>query len=327
MANIFKNWIFNQLPKYHQINDSYKDINQDGLLKRFLQVPGLELDENIIPFIDNFLSLIDFVNCDEKYLPLIGSILGYPPSLDGTSETYRKLLAYVVAIYKIKGTLQSFQILFNLLGLSVIIVEDTPGNGIHYDQTNVKYDNTPMQQYDTSCDNCSGYSLTYSIIDVQRYPLGIIPQNVLDGLETIICFLNPINAIRKSIMPSPTYTFKYGVTQADSTGPTLTEAQLLASVDATFTAGQELTGTASLGSNASAHFLNTTDKVSFIQVPNSQAVFIKWSEVANAFQQNMPIDALYSVGSGIWFKSSRAGQTIYITRYQTTFIGTIILSR
>ena len=103
---------------------------------------------------------------------------------------------------------------------------------------------------------------------------------------------------------------------------------MLSSVDAVFAASQELTGSISTGSNISvANFANSADKVLFIQVPATEAAFTKWSEVGNGFQQNIPIDLIFSSGTGIWFKSIRAGETIYICRYQTTFTGAVVLSR
>ena len=142
---------------------------------------------------------------------------------------------------------------------------------------------------------------------------------------------------------SSPFLFKYGVTEADTTGAALTEAEYLASVDATFTAGTELSGIADdSGADVvvDAFGNGTVDKVCFVQVAASEAAFTKWSEVGNPFQQNQPIDQSFykkdSNGdniipleqlSNVWFKSTRAGQTIYITRSQTSFVGSVIFSR
>ena len=129
---------------------------------------------------------------------------------------------------------------------------------------------------------------------------------------------------------SSPFLFKYGVTEADTTGDPLTEAEYLASVDATFTAGTELSG---IADNSGADVVvdafgnGTVDKICFVQVDPSQAAFTKWSEVGNPFQQNQPIDQSFGSGANVWFKSTRAGQTIYITRSQTSFVGSVIFSR
>ncbi|HJY23886.1 MAG TPA: hypothetical protein VJ279_13420, partial [Hanamia sp.] len=129
---------------------------------------------------------------------------------------------------------------------------------------------------------------------------------------------------------SSPFLFKYGVTEADTTGTALTEAEYLASVDTTFTAGTELSG---IADNTGADVVvdafgnGTVDKVCFVQVAASEAAFTKWSEVGNPFQQNQPIDQSFGSGANVWFKSTRAGQTIYITRSQTSFVGSVIFSR
>lgn len=129
---------------------------------------------------------------------------------------------------------------------------------------------------------------------------------------------------------SSPFLFKYGVTEADTTGAALTEADYLASVDATFTAGTEISG---IADNTGADVVvdafgnGSIDKVCFVQVASSEAAFTKWSEVGNPFQQNQPIDQSFGTGSNVWFKSTRAGQTIYITRSQTSFVGSVIFSR
>lgn len=198
MANFFKDWIFNQLPKVHQVGDTlYKDVNGDGLLKRYLRVPGMELDANFMPFMDNFLNLIDLIQCDDKFLPLIGGILGYPPSISGDNPTYRKVLAYAVAIYKVKGTLKSFQILFNLIGLDIDIKEAVPKKEVKYDLDPAAiYDNNNI--YDSDCDHCSGFWIlwrpTANPCNIFNGDLGSFSASVLASINNIICFLTPINA-------------------------------------------------------------------------------------------------------------------------------------
>lgn len=129
---------------------------------------------------------------------------------------------------------------------------------------------------------------------------------------------------------SSPFLFKYGVTEADTTGAALTEAEYLASVDATFTAGTELSG---IADNSGADVVvddfgnGAVDKVLFVQVAASEAAFTKWSEVGNPFQQNQPIDQSFGTGANVWFKSTRDGQTIYITRSQTSYVGAVIFSR
>jgi len=129
--------------------------------------------------------------------------------------------------------------------------------------------------------------------------------------------------------PPAEFAWDYGATDADTTGAPLTEAEYLASVDAVFTAGNEVEGTPlTTGSNVQVDdFGNATDKVLFVQVDATEAAFTKWSVVGNSLQQNQPIDATFGSGASVIFKSTRAGKTIYITRDQTSFDGSLVLSR
>lgn len=184
----FKNWIFAQLPAYFKDNDTYKDTNGKGLLERYLYAHGEEWDEEIIPYLTDFTNIIEPLVCDEKFLPLIGSILGYPPAIDGSNATYRKLLAYAVAIYKIKGTLKSYQILFSMLHMDIEIDEILPKKKITYDLPPYLYDET--HEYDSDCDNCGTYNIRYKF----HAGYGPINSDILKYIDNIICWLQPINA-------------------------------------------------------------------------------------------------------------------------------------
>jgi hypothetical protein len=130
--------------------------------------------------------------------------------------------------------------------------------------------------------------------------------------------------------PAPTtFGFDYGATDLDTTGAAKTEAEYIASVDAVYTASGEVAGTpVDNGSNVQVDdFGNSTDKVLFMQVNGSEAAFTKWSVVGDSLQQNQPIDGTFGAGSNVWFKSTRGGKTIYITRSQTSFAAPVLFSR
>lgn len=129
--------------------------------------------------------------------------------------------------------------------------------------------------------------------------------------------------------PPAQLQFKYGATDLDTTGDVPEEEAYIESVDDVFTATDELIGTFPEGGNVTvADFENAPDdKVLFIQVPASEDPFTRWSEVGNPLQQNRPINPDFATGNALFFRSTRDGETIYLTRYQTSFTGAIVLSR
>lgn len=218
MAFLFKDWFFRQFPDYHQVEDSYKDVKGEGLLQRYLRTYGVELDEQFMPYIDNFIDLIDTQLTPNKYLPLLAYILGSPPSPDGDPVLYRKILAYIVSIYKVKGTKRSFELFFNLMGLRINLLEDTPKKKITYDSGAI-YDKAIPEIYDSECDFCSGYYITYASTSSNPNTFGTVSSTLLSNAERVVYFLQPINAVFKGWIK--------GITVDDELIPTITESNNL----------------------------------------------------------------------------------------------------
>lgn len=191
----FKDYLFGKLPEYFKTDDTYVDLNQEGLLERYLRNFGMELDENILPFIDNFMDLFDATKCQASLLPHLSFILGIPITIDNTEATYRKVLQYAIQLYKVKTTSVSYEMLFNFIGLEVTVLEDEPIGPVTYDATPVYiYDDpTGIRQYDTGCNPCSGYSLAYNS-SANPLNTGSVDPATLLIAQKIICFLQPINA-------------------------------------------------------------------------------------------------------------------------------------
>jgi hypothetical protein len=138
--------------------------------------------------------------------------------------------------------------------------------------------------------------------------------------------------------PAPVgFSFNYGSSEIDTvivpgfTGAVFpTEDQFIQSVDTVFANGQELTGSEpNTGDNVKiVDFGSTGDKVRFLQMPESEPFFTRWSEENNPFQQNQPIDQSFDFLTGnVWFRSERNGMPLYMTYPQTSFTGAIIFSR
>jgi hypothetical protein len=162
--------------------------------------------------------------------------------------------------------------------------------------------------------------IEHIVISYEDYTVKI-KGKVIKNLQ----FLPP-DAIQAPTPPTEEqgFDFEYGYTNLDTTGEALEEIQYVLSVnDGVIESGSE----ENKGDNITVQdFGNSVDKVLFIQVPATEAPFTMWSEVGNPLQQDQPIDNSFA-GSNVWFRSIYQGDTIYLTRSQTSFGGAIILKR
>tara|TARA_R110001599_G_scaffold15757_6_gene65431 strand:+ start:29412 stop:30176 length:765 start_codon:yes stop_codon:yes gene_type:complete len=199
----FSDWFFSKLPFIYKENDTYVDSNGEGLLERYLEIFGLEIDDGLQSQIDDYLDIVDPILCEPQYLRHISYTLGTPPDFFQNEAQYRILLATIVSIYKIKGTLKALQALAGLFGFTVNIIPILP-DCTRYDKgVKVIYDDGLI--YDTCCLPCKYYNLLWS-----QYPcIGPIPPPYTIGdintpenialMEAILCFLMPLHARLQSI--------------------------------------------------------------------------------------------------------------------------------
>lgn len=189
----FKNYLFNALPDYFHEQDTYKNSQGQGLLQRFTQVIGLELDRKIVPKINCYLEIIDSTICEERFLHHISDTLGNPPDVFQDPAIYRNLLSYIVSVYKIKGTTKAYELFFSILGFGVDIIEYPPADGeTNYDQGGNYNTGNELSIYDHDiCLDCKLYSIEF-------YPLEgnsmVVTPAVISKLQAAIEFNEPINA-------------------------------------------------------------------------------------------------------------------------------------
>lgn len=191
MITQFKEFFFNLLPpSYFKKYDSYKNSENQGLLERYLNTLGLELDLELVSFIEDFMDILDAEKTPNKFLPFLSGLVGYIPSFNTSPETYRRIISSALAIYQIKGTLRAMELVFNILRYNIFIIEELPLAKITYDNGNT-YDHE-IAQYDSSCAYCSNYHLVISPIDpVENFE---ITEDLLNLVKRITSFLQPINA-------------------------------------------------------------------------------------------------------------------------------------
>lgn len=189
----FRDYIFSLLPRYFKENDTYKDVNDKGLLERYLSVFGDEIDEDIIPWISCYLSNLDASVCDSKFIDHISDSVGNPPDIFQDDEVYRNLLQYVASIYKIKGTVKAYKLFFAILGYDVEIDELPHEDDDMYYDSGGEYDTgEERHHYDrNACLICYYYNISIRPLDTSKQL--VISTDILNKLREAIYFNEPIN--------------------------------------------------------------------------------------------------------------------------------------
>jgi len=194
----FKNFLFDQLPLYFLRNDSYKDSQGRGLLERYLEIFGLEIDNKIKPLADNYLDIIDPTTVTAKHLSHLAYSLGNPPDMfQNNPAQYAKLLEHIVSLYKIKGTIESYQLFFFLMGFTVTIIEFPEDVSAQFDIGHIEDD---IRIFDSGCPGCSDYSLTINQLlggatgGCQAPLFATLNQTIVDLILEVVKFIEPINA-------------------------------------------------------------------------------------------------------------------------------------
>jgi phage tail-like protein len=201
MATItFADHLFAKLPYLYKQLDTYKDTADEGLLERYLRTFGLEIDEEITPQIENYLDQVNPLLANENILSHIAYTLGRPPDFFDDPDKYRKLLSVLVTLYKWKGTAKSYEALFGLFGLGILITENYPEDYI-YDST-FTFDSEKI--FDHVCISCVEYDIDYwNIEDDCTVPeFGDVDESVLAVFNQILCWIEPINATLNELVHS-----------------------------------------------------------------------------------------------------------------------------
>lgn len=189
----FKDYMFSLLPWYFKKNDTFKDNDNKGLLERYLSIFGQEIDEEIIPKIECYMNIIVAQECESRFLIHLSDVLGNPPDVFNNETQYRNLLAYIVSIYKIKGTKAAYELFFGLLGFTIELVELSVTNAESQYNNDGSYDTGDSDSiYDqTKCSPCSDYDITFFPKDLTNL---VLSSDTLDALNDAIDFNEPINA-------------------------------------------------------------------------------------------------------------------------------------
>lgn len=180
--------ITKQMPVYYHKADTMKDETGKGILIRFLGMLGISLQEDLVDPLENLINELDPETATTKFLSLLAFTVGNPVDILGTDESFRLRLSQAISLYKLKGTIKSYKLLFNLLGLDVGVHEDFPPD-MYYDSA-LNYDSSLL--YDN--DPCSVLCIPYRLIVTQNGEPANLTGDMLEALMEAIKDIEPINA-------------------------------------------------------------------------------------------------------------------------------------
>lgn len=196
---ILEKFLFEKLPLFFKTFDSNKDSNDEGTLERYLSIFGKELDDEAIPLIDNFLNEVDSTTAQSKFLNYISYTLGTPPDILKSEPIYRRILTFIVSVYKIKGTKKAYELFFKILGFNAQIIEHPLPPIYLYDNQHAMDD---IARFDFgACITCSDYSIILENVNgncLIPTSYNISPTTLLQ-IKQSIAFNEPVNAKLRSV--------------------------------------------------------------------------------------------------------------------------------
>lgn len=196
MVRPLKKFFFDTLPLYFRVFDADK-VGGEGILERFIKALEYEAEDTYTS-IYNTPDLYSPADVPLAQLYYLGSIFGNPPTLFGLTSRYRKLLSYMPSLLKLKGTLLGLTNLFKLLGVTIVITDESEPRA-QYD-INQEYDTpSPALKYDTNCNRCFIISIDIMDPDGNLSMLASPSVLLLNELRNLVYFMVPINVYLKSV--------------------------------------------------------------------------------------------------------------------------------
>ena len=201
------NYLFELLPYYFKENDSYKDVNNEGLLERYLEIFCHEIDDEVVPYIDNIAYLYDAKNLLNlphsdplKFLDHIADLFGNPPNI-GTDTQYKILLRYIRLIFQTKGTKQALSYFLAIYGYKIFSLTESGINIKKYDASPTLLEYDEGGEYDYGFNFYSGWDLIITDLPGtgNKFPNDVWLYNLQSAVQK---FIAPIFATLNSI----TYT-------------------------------------------------------------------------------------------------------------------------
>lgn len=138
--------------------DPNKDGNDKGTHERYQEMLADDWDDNLLPLIEQFIEktlVPDTV--EEKFIPYLEAMVGLTPITDDLVQR-RRLLKNILNVYKTKGTIRSYQIVFRSMGFTDAVVTEVDLNKSF--DSDIDFDD-PIRRFDQGgkCYKCKFYTL------------------------------------------------------------------------------------------------------------------------------------------------------------------------
>lgn len=192
------------LPEYIYQEDSYKDAQGRGFIYRFLEALGIELDQELMPFIDDFVNkVVDIDQGDSNFITYWEDYQGDIENYTLTESSRRNVIKTINSIYGIRGTFESVRAVLLLRGLEILGISNITQNKYRYD-SGTRYDED--SRYDTGCTQCSTVILkTFQEVDttdkiIPRLLELVLPFDVFYTFETIEGIITPAIVLARDEM-------------------------------------------------------------------------------------------------------------------------------
>ncbi len=197
-------FFFESLPGYFKVNDTYV-VGGEGFLERYLKVFQTEAEQYVTD-LETMATLPFPAITQARFLDYIGAFFGSPPDTFGDTDMYSALLDNAVHINKNRGTVESIQNFFKVMGTTCTI---TTEHATYFLHDNAETHDDATVHHDGYCYPC--VNIVIDVLDptniITELNVGTLTQNTRRIVQSILAYFLPINAVLK--------TFKYnGVTKS-----------------------------------------------------------------------------------------------------------------
>lgn len=194
----FKGFLFNNFfTDFDKRTDPNKDADGKGTVERYQEIFEEEYDDTILPKVETLQRhVISPRHMLDRYIPYGEDTKGYLPEhwpwfAAQSIQIRRNILMIMPSLYKIRGTIRAYNIMFAWVGLTATIEEIDPIGGA-FDLPDHTWD-MPGRTFDADCPTCSKFKIHLTGPNEELTP------DQMAAIETILEYNTPMGAILDGI--------------------------------------------------------------------------------------------------------------------------------